>query len=86
MPIDKKPFVSYTLDEEKNDRDDTVFSVRANKKRMRLIDDAKGWMDTDQNSTALWFLVEIGHNVLHNTFGEQQLSYLFKKDRVRRLR
>lgn len=83
MSLKRSPFTSTRLEEERALDTDVVFTVRLNKQEQEWLADAKEWFDTDQNSTALKVLVEVGHNVLHAHFGDRLLGWLFKKDRVR---
>lgn len=81
--LEKKPFVNYTLDEDKKDDGGTVFSLRLNAEEYEKLKRAKDWFDTDQNSTAVKILVDVGYNVLQGQFSAGVLGWLFKKDRVR---
>lgn len=78
--------MSYTLDEEKKERDDTFINIRMNKSEMAMLRELKDIFDTDQNTTALKATVEIGYNVLHSHFSGTTLQRLFKKERVRRIK
>lgn len=83
MVVIKPPFVNYTPDEDKKDDGGTVFSLRLNKEEYEKLKEAKDWFDTDQNSTAVKILVDVGYNVLQGQFSGGVLEWLFKKDRVR---
>lgn len=54
----------------------------------RLNNDERDWLNAQKkilnikgDSTAMKVLAVAGSNVLHNTFGDRYLKYLFKKDR-----
>lgn len=79
--IEQKPFTKYNLDEE-NKRQDT-FTVRLNEKERNQLNRMKSLLDLKSDSTALKEFAIIGLNVLHHTFSERFLTYLFKKERTR---
>jgi methylphosphotriester-DNA--protein-cysteine methyltransferase len=79
--IKKKPFVNYTLEEEKNPLDIT-FTVRITPKDT-WFNEAKKLINQPKNSTALKQLAEIGfENVAH----DRLISKIFNiiKDNLRR--
>lgn len=87
MPIDKKPFTSYTLDEDKADplEKGKVFTVRLNPEEYReLKEDMKDFNLTTE-STALKLLAGIGRNVLHGMLSRKKLRWLFNPLRVKEI-
>lgn len=84
MPLSRPAFTSKRLEEERAEDKRTVIPVSLNEDEWRQMEDAMRWLDTTQRSTALKFLVDVGYNVLQQTFGRERLNWLFKKDRPRR--
>lgn len=82
---DTKPFYAETLKDERPEEKGTIFTVRLNEQEWERLRQAKEWFDTDQNSTTLKILVDVGYNVLHQQFSKDVLEWLFKKDRVRKI-
>lgn len=83
MSIEKKPFVSYTLDEEKDQGKSRTFTVRINEQEAKWLEEAKEIFDISSDSQILKELAWLGRNVLHGHFRAPFLKYLFKKDRKR---
>lgn len=77
--LPKKPFVSYTLDEDKKDKD--IFTVRINKEERGWLEEVKEDLNVKSDSKALKIAAFVGRNVLHAIFSRQILRYLFKKER-----
>ncbi len=82
MGIEKKPFVNYTLEEEKKPKQDIV-AVRLNKEERAELEEFKEDLNINSDSKALKLGLKIGKNVLQATFTRPLLAYLFKKDRVK---
>ena len=76
----KKPFVNYTLDEDKIGKKDK-FTVRINTEERKWLEEIKEDLNIASDSKALKFSALIGKNVLQRTFSRDILKYLFKKDR-----
>ena len=83
MSIEKVPFRNYTLDEDKKKEASEKFSIRLNAQERLMLDKIKEYLNIAEDSTALKISAEIGLNVLHSTFGEPILKWLFKKDRIK---
>ena len=82
MPIKKKPFENYTLDEDK-DKSREVFSISINKQERAWLDEIKEDLNIKQDGKALKYSAFIGRKVLHSLLGRKFLGYLFKKERVK---
>lgn len=81
MPIKKKPFVSYTLEEDQKEKSDIV-AVRLNKEERAELEEVKEDLNIKSDSKALKISgLKIGRNVIQSTFTRPLLKYLFKKDR-----
>ena len=81
MPLEKKPFVSYTLDGEQKEKPDIV-AVRINKEERAELEEIKEDLNINSDSKALKISgLKIGRNVIQSTFTRPLLKYLFKKDR-----
>lgn len=66
MPLEKKPFRSYTLDEEKQKGKGRIITVRLTEEWLRFIDEDKKFLKQSKDSTVLKQLALIGHYVLHD--------------------
>ena len=82
MTIKKKPFVSYTLEEDKKKFKD-VFTVRVNSQERAWLEDLKEDLNIKSDSKALKMGALIGKNVIQSTFTRPILRYLFKKERLK---
>jgi Zn/Cd-binding protein ZinT len=83
MPLEKKPFVRYKLDEEKAKEKDKVFTIRLNPKEQEAIDVFKKTLDVDSDGKALKIMAIIGYKCITSLLGKRFLRYLFKKELVR---
>ena len=78
----KKPFVSYTLDEDKKKTRD-IFSISLNQEEREWLDGLKKDLDVKSDGQALKLGALIGKNVLQALFTRPFLRYLFRKERKR---
>lgn len=83
MALEKKPFVSYTLETERVRPKRDVFSVSLNEKERTLLDKFKEETGIPHDSKALKVLFVIGANVSSSIFGSQILKYLSSQDRTK---
>lgn len=83
MSLKKKPFVNYTLEEDKPDPLEVGrrFTVRLNAQEYKELKDFMRIFNLRNESTTLKLLAEVGKNVSVNTFGAQKLRWLFSPDR-----
>jgi len=81
--IEKKPFVSYTMEEDKKNPAEVgkIFTVRLNPEEYKQLQAMQKLFNIKTESTTLKFLAEIGQNVLLNTFGESKIRWLFSPKR-----
>jgi hypothetical protein len=84
MALEKKPFITYTLEEERRwkPKQDTV-SVRLNDDDRYQLMRAKKILNISSDSKALKFVFKVGLRNLINLFGEEDLTYLFNPSRKR---
>ena len=82
MSIEKKPFVNYTLDEDKNTKTETI-TIRLNRSERSMLEEIKEDFNIKSDGKALKLAAEIGKNVTQGLLGRGRLQYLFKKDRVK---
>jgi len=75
------PFTPMTLEEDKIFTPEKVFSVRLNQEEALWLNEIKKDLNIKADGKALKLCAIIGKNVLLNTFGKQNLRYLFKKGR-----
>ena len=86
MSLEKTPFRTTKLEEEKKDDKRETFTVSINKEeRLRLNEDKK-ILQQEKDSTALKQLADLGHNVLHSDLtGKSLRVVLDNKRRNKRL-
>lgn len=85
MTIEKKPFVNYTLDEEKQNPIESgkIFTIRLNPQEYKQLKENMKDLNIPNESTCMKFLAEVGTNVLHGMFGRQKIRWLFSSKRVK---
>lgn len=85
MPIEKKSFVNYTLDEDKADPKGAgkILTMRLNPKEYKQLREDMKLLNISRESTAYKFMHDTGRNVLHNTFGRANLRRIFDPRRVK---
>lgn len=83
MVLEKKPFVSYRLDEEKQGDKRETFTVSINKDERLWLNDGKKILNIGMDGTALKILARAGLNVLLATFGGKTMVYLTSEKRRR---
>ena len=76
----KKPFVLYTLDEDKADPEKAgkVFSIRLTGKQYQELRQDMKMLNINREGTAYKFMHDTGRNVLLNTFGGE-VSNIFRR-------
>jgi len=72
--IEKKPFVNYTLEEEKEDADSKVYTFRLNKEEQENLKACMVLLQQERVSTALKQLANLGMFVLH----ERSMAHILK--------
>jgi hypothetical protein len=65
MMLEKKPFINYTLEEDKKDDDSKVFTFRLNKEEQENLKECMLLLQQEKVSTALKQLANLGMFVLH---------------------
>lgn len=83
MPIEKQPFVNYTVGEKDPLEEGKVFTVRLNAEEYKQLKEDMKDFNIKTESTTLKFLAECGRNVLHGTFGRNKLRWLFSPKRIK---
>jgi hypothetical protein len=81
--MNENPFVPYRLEEDREKDKSKVFTVRLNLKEQEMAKELMTYFNVKSPATALKYAAMVGYRVLHTVFGEQLLTYLFKKDRGR---
>jgi hypothetical protein len=69
--IEKKPFVNYTLDDEKEDATSETINIRLNAKDRIMLDELKYLLHEPKDGTALKYGLELSRNVLLGLFSER---------------
>lgn len=80
--LEKKKFVNYTLEEDK-DKNSFILAVRINKEEKELIKAIKQELNINSDSKALKISARVGLNVLQATFTPKVLTYLCSEKRER---
>jgi len=81
--IEKKPFVSYKDESERELDTRRTFTVSINKKEELWLKEGRQMLNVDSESRTLKELAKIGLNVLHCTFGAEMITYLTRENRKR---
>lgn len=82
MVLEKKPFTSYTLEEDKS-KDSIVIPVRVNVDERAMVKAVKELLNVNSDSKALKISARVGLDVLQRTFSGKTLKYLCKEKRER---
>lgn len=81
--IEKDSFIPYREEEERAEDKRKIFTVSCNEREQELLKRLRVALDLKSEGQALKEGAWIGLNVIHKTFGERFLKYLFKKERSR---
>lgn len=84
MVLERKPFARTRLDEEREQDEGMVISVRLNDEEWAMLKEGMEILDIPADSRALKVLARIGWNVIQNTLGRETATFLFKKERARK--
>ena len=85
MPIEKKPFESYQLDEEKDSKRE-ILTISINKEERERLNGNKKLLEQPKDGTAIKQMMEIADFVIHdNFFGKMLKLVLDNKRRNKRL-
>ena len=68
--IEKQPFVNYTLDEDREESDSEVLTIRFNKLNREQLDTIKWLLCESKDATALKYALEIAVNEIQHLLGE----------------
>lgn len=82
MPIEKKPFRKYKLDEE-NGENRVKITISLNAQEQQMVEHLMEDFDVKSPGVALKKAAETGQNVIHNTFGCESFRYLMRRERAR---
>lgn len=66
MSLEKKPFVNYTLDEDKEDATSETINMRLNSTDRDRLDNFKWLLQESKDGTAMKYALEIALNVLQS--------------------
>ena len=85
MTLEKKPFTSYTLDEDKKSPFEVgkVFTIRLNAEEYKQLKEDMKDLNLRNESTAIKLLADVGRNVLHGLLGKQKIKWLFNPNRAK---
>lgn len=84
MPLEKQPFVNYTLEEQKEmGKYGRPFTLRCNKKEWEDLKALMAMFDVKGPGTAMKIAAFSYLRVLQSHLHPRYLAYLFKKDRAR---
>ncbi len=79
MSIKKKPFVNYTLEEDKKNLKFKPIVIRSNPQMDKMIKDLKDDLGTDGTSTVIKKAFLLGYKVIHHDLGKDFLRGLLNK-------
>jgi len=79
--IIKKPFVSYTLDEDKVDSDVEVISLKLNKQERELIERLKRITNYGQDAKVIKLGLAVLEKVILGTFGAELFAKITSNER-----
>lgn len=82
MVLEKKPFVNYTLEDDRS-TDSVVLPVRVNLDEQGMIRVGKTLLNINSDSKTLKILARVGLDVLQRTFSDKTLKYLCSEKRER---
>lgn len=79
--MEKKPFVPFTLEEDKKIGGDKIITVRLSSKFLSLIEEDKKFLKQAKHSTVLKQLALIGHYVLHDDLTGKIINVVLENKR-----
>lgn len=71
MVIEKQPYTSYTLDEDKEESTSETINIRLNSLDRAKLDELKWFLNESKDGTVLKYALEIAKNVLQNQLSEK---------------
>jgi hypothetical protein len=71
MSIEKKPFVNYTLDEDKEESTSETINVRLNATDRMRLDELRWLLNESKDGTCIKYALELAKNVLQGQFSEK---------------
>jgi len=81
----KKPFVSYTLDQDRKEETSEVISLKINPKERELLNRLRSLMNIDRDGTVIKICLGVTEKVVLNTFGEPLFKKISSAERVRHI-
>ena len=81
--IEKKPFVNYTLDEDKEEATSETINIRLNSLDRERLDELKWLLNESKDGTVLKYALEIGRNVLQANLSEKSWLRICSERRIR---
>ena len=83
MVLERQPFVSTRLQEDRDQDKGRIISLRFNEDELKLLAEQKLAFDTQVDSAAIKICWVLGWRVLQHDLGEETLKWLSRRDRVR---
>lgn len=83
MTIEKQPFRTYTLEEDKTETESQPLVIRINKEERALIDSLKALMHYGQDAKVIKAGLVVLNNVIQGTFGKDLMFKLTQENRRR---
>lgn len=81
MSIEKKPFVPYTLEEDRKEKNFEIISVKMNREEYAKLQELKRRIEQPKDSTAIKTLMELGAEVILDSKTALILDTVFKNKR-----
>lgn len=83
MPLQRAPFTTTRLQEERDQDRGRVLSIRFNEEELKALEAQKNALDTTVDGTAIKLCWALGWKVLQHDLGEDVLKWLSRRDRSR---
>lgn len=83
MSLDKKPFVAYRTDEEREADKSRTLSLKLNEHEDEELEKDMRLMDIGVDSSAVKLLMSIGRKVIREQIPESSIRYLVSPKRIR---
>ena len=81
MSLEKKPYVNYTLDEDREEQGSETINVRLNDSERERLDRLKWFLHENKDGTAIKYALEVAENVLHGILSEESLRKICSQTR-----
>ena len=81
--LEKKSFVNYTLDEDKEETTSETINVRLNETDRMRLDELKWYFNESKDGTVLKYALELARNVIQSQLSERSWLRICSERRIR---